>query len=91
MLFQVWPECTDPTKFVYEDLAICTYLLLLWDEYDTPQTFFDAGCGNGLLVYILTMEGHDGYGVDVRKRKIWDIYPDNVKLKVIISLPCFYI
>lgn len=27
-LFQVWPEVTDPEKFVYEDVAIATYLLV---------------------------------------------------------------
>lgn len=79
--FQIWPECTDPGKFVYEDIAIATYLLLLWEEYGS-QTFVDVGCGNGLLVYILTMEGHFGLGVDVRKRKIWDMYPNNIKLRV---------
>lgn len=32
----------------------------------------DLGCGNGLLVYILNQEGHPGYGIDLRRRKIWD-------------------
>ncbi|XP_045491747.1 probable tRNA (uracil-O(2)-)-methyltransferase [Colias croceus] len=81
-LVKIWPECTDPAKFVYEDIAIATYLLLLW-ESDTEETqyFVDVGCGNGLLVYILTMEGHSGTGVDVRKRKIWDMYPKNIELE----------
>ncbi|CAH2086191.1 unnamed protein product [Euphydryas editha] len=86
-MVKIWPESTDPTKFVYEDVAIATYLLLLW-QYDTkPQTFVDIGCGNGLLVYILTMEGHNGYGVDVRRRKIWDMYPDNIRLKKMTVTP----
>ncbi|CAH2241166.1 jg3232 [Pararge aegeria aegeria] len=89
-MVKIWPECTDPTKFVYEDIAISTYLLLLWEEERTPQTFVDVGCGNGLLVYILTMEGHDGIGVDVRKRKIWDLYPDNIKLKEMTITPTNY-
>lgn len=70
---------------MYEDVAIATYLLLLWeDEDDAPRkkTFVDLGCGNGLLVYILTKEGHQGVGIDVRKRQIWDMYPDDVQLKV---------
>lgn len=25
---KVWPEVTDPEKFVYEDVAIATYLLV---------------------------------------------------------------
>lgn len=70
---------------MYEDVAIATYLLLLWQYDSKPQTFVDVGCGNGLLVFILTMEGHTGYGVDVRKRKIWDLYPDNIKLKVRVT------
>ena len=28
ILFQVWPEKTDPQKFVFEDVAIATYLLV---------------------------------------------------------------
>nr|CAG8532662.1 2992_t:CDS:2 [Entrophospora candida] len=31
-------------------------------------------CGNGLLTYILTSEGYDGIGIDLRKRKIWDLF-----------------
>lgn len=27
-IFQVWPEVTDPEKFVYEDVAIAAYLLV---------------------------------------------------------------
>lgn len=27
-IFQVWPEVTDPEKFVYEDVAIASYLLV---------------------------------------------------------------
>lgn len=87
-LFQIWPECTDPTKFVYEDVAIATYLLLLWEEERVThnltnyQTFVDLGCGNGLLVYMLTKEGHKGLGIDVRKRQIWSMYSKDIKLEV---------
>ena len=28
VLYQIWPEVTDPAKFVYEDVAIATYLLV---------------------------------------------------------------
>ncbi|KAF7493172.1 putative tRNA (uracil-O(2)-)-methyltransferase [Sarcoptes scabiei] len=38
------------------------------------QTFADIGCGNGLLVYLLTEEGYDGYGIDIRRRNIWSHY-----------------
>lgn len=88
-MIQIWPENTDPLKFVYEDVAIATYLLLLWEEErlqrgtpDVYQTFVDLGCGNGLLVHILNSEGHQGVGLDVRKRKIWDLYPSSTNLQV---------
>ncbi|XP_073331744.1 probable tRNA (uracil-O(2)-)-methyltransferase isoform X3 [Pagrus major] len=62
-MVKVWPEVTDPEKFVYEDVAIATYLLVLWAEEREEkgltgrQSFVDLGCGNGLLVHILTNEG----------------------------------
>ncbi|CAG8789669.1 10860_t:CDS:1, partial [Racocetra fulgida] len=37
-------------------------------------SFVDLGCGNGLLTFLLTSEGHEGMGIDVRKRKIWDVF-----------------
>ncbi|XP_061620526.1 probable tRNA (uracil-O(2)-)-methyltransferase isoform X1 [Phyllopteryx taeniolatus] len=84
-MVKVWPEVTDPEKFVYEDVAIATYLLVLWSEEraernaEARQSFVDLGCGNGLLVHILSNEGHPGKGIDVRKRKIWDMYgPDTM-------------
>ncbi|XP_063821966.1 probable tRNA (uracil-O(2)-)-methyltransferase [Ostrinia nubilalis] len=89
-MVEIWPEVTDPSKFVYEDVAIATYLLLLWEngnEENRKKTFVDLGCGNGLLVYILTKEGHTGVGIDVRKRQIWDMYPDDVKLEIKTIIP----
>ncbi|XP_051056219.1 probable tRNA (uracil-O(2)-)-methyltransferase isoform X2 [Phodopus roborovskii] len=83
----VWPEVTDPEKFVYEDVAIATYLLILWEEeraergVTTKQSFVDLGCGNGLLVHILSNEGHPGRGIDVRRRKIWDMYGPQTQLE----------
>ncbi|XP_032251487.1 probable tRNA (uracil-O(2)-)-methyltransferase isoform X1 [Phoca vitulina] len=79
-MIKVWPEVTDPEKFVYEDVAIAAYLLILWEEeraergLTAKQSFVDLGCGNGLLVHILSTEGHPGRGIDVRRRKIWDTY-----------------
>lgn len=87
-LIQNWSENTDPQKYVYEDIAISTYILLIWQSEreklrtDKLQSFVDLGCGNGLLVYILSNEGHDGLGIDVRRRKIWKTYPDTTKLEV---------
>lgn len=86
-LVKMWPEGTDPLKFVYEDVGIATYLLLLWKKEREKkgtteyQSFVDLGCGNGLLVYILSSEGHPGLGIDLRRRKIWDLFPSNIKLQ----------
>ncbi|XP_028614020.1 probable tRNA (uracil-O(2)-)-methyltransferase isoform X2 [Grammomys surdaster] len=86
-MVKVWPEVTDPEKFVYEDVAIATYLLILWEEeraekgVTTKQSFVDLGCGNGLLVHILSNEGHPGRGIDVRRRKIWDMYGPPTQLE----------
>ncbi|XP_076828603.1 putative tRNA (uracil-O(2)-)-methyltransferase [Brachyhypopomus gauderio] len=86
-MVKVWPEVTDPEKFVFEDVAIATYLLVLWGEdraekgATSKQSFVDLGCGNGLLVHILTNEGHPGKGIDVRKRKIWSMYGSSTHLE----------
>ncbi|GFO46480.1 catenin (cadherin-associated protein), alpha 3 [Plakobranchus ocellatus] len=86
-LVKNWTERTDPKKFVYEDVAIAAYLSLIWEEdrqkkgLTEKQSFVDLGCGNGLLVYILTKEGHRGLGIDLRKRNIWDTFGPGVDLK----------
>ncbi|XP_076794464.1 putative tRNA (uracil-O(2)-)-methyltransferase isoform X2 [Arvicanthis niloticus] len=86
-MVKVWPEVTDPEKFVYEDVAIATYLLILWEEertekgVTTKQSFVDLGCGNGLLVHILSNEGHPGRGIDIRRRKIWGMYGPQTQLE----------
>ena len=90
-IVKIWPENTDPLKFVYEDIAIATYLLLIWEKEridlgsEERQTFLDLGCGNGLLVHILSSEGHKGLGIDLRKRKIWDFFPESTHLEVGIN------
>nr|XP_031294074.1 probable tRNA (uracil-O(2)-)-methyltransferase isoform X1 [Camelus dromedarius] len=86
-MVKVWPEVTDPEKFVYEDVAIAAYLLILWEEeraergLTAKQSFVDLGCGNGLLVHILSSEGHPGRGIDVRRRNIWDMYGPQTHLE----------
>ena len=49
-------ESTDPEKFIHEDIGIAVYLILLWKSSNLPlpNSFADIGCGNGLLVHILT-------------------------------------
>ncbi|KAL8614000.1 hypothetical protein ACOMHN_023235 [Nucella lapillus] len=86
-LVKNWTETTDPQKFVYEDIGIAAYLLLIMEEdrqrqgSSRKQSFVDLGCGNGLLVYIMAKEGHPGLGIDLRKRNIWDSYGPDVKLE----------
>lgn len=90
-LIEKWTESTDPLKFVYEDIAIAAYLSLLW--VNEKVNFIDLGCGNGLLVYILTEEGHCGRGIDIRARKIWSLYPPSTILEVGTVTPdsnCFF-
>ena len=66
-----------------KDIAIASYLLCLFKQNDS---FVDIGCGNGLLVYLLNEEGHTGYGVDLRRRKIWSRF-ENVDLREEAVLP----
>lgn len=71
-LVNLWCESTDPKKHVFEDLAIAAFLIELWTvKYKSREDFEfrDLGCGNGLLVYILNMEGYSGKGIDARSRK----------------------
>ncbi|PHH69278.1 hypothetical protein CDD82_7862 [Ophiocordyceps australis] len=76
-LVDSWQESTDPTKHVFEDLSIAAFLIELWaDMYGDTKFpgFVDVGCGNGLLVYILTHQGYSGWGFDARCRKSWAQY-----------------
>ncbi|KHO00974.1 tRNA (uracil-O(2)-)-methyltransferase [Metarhizium album ARSEF 1941] len=76
-LIQAWAESTDPGKHVFEDLGIAAFLIELWiDMYSGKEFpgFVDIGCGNGLLVYLLTQEGYSGWGFDARARKSWANY-----------------
>lgn len=81
-LVNLWCESTDPKKHVFEDLAIAAFLIELWTiKYKSTDgfEFRDLGCGNGLLVYILNMEGYKGKGIDARSRKSWATYPEEVQ------------
>ncbi|KAI9035772.1 tRNA (uracil) methyltransferase [Aspergillus affinis] len=64
------------------------------DEDSDPQPsdfpgFVDMACGNGVLVYVLLMEGYKGWGFDARRRKTWSIFPASVqaRLKEEIYIP----
>ncbi|KJK68348.1 putative AdoMet-dependent methyltransferase [Aspergillus parasiticus SU-1] len=102
-----WVEDTEPTKHVFEDLAITAFLIELWRSMygavpgeerneDEPEKydpnfpgFVDVACGNGVLVYVLLMEGYWGWGFDARRRKTWKILPEFVqaRLKEEIYIP----
>lgn len=85
---EIWTEeVTDPKKYIYEDVAIAAYLITLWkherekNKTDEKQSFLDFGCGNGLLVAILSLEGHKGFGIDLRRRKIWSKFDSSIDLR----------
>lgn len=107
-LCQDWVEDTEPSKHVFEDLAITAFFIELWrnmygvtpltekDEQKDPKErdtlfpgFVDVACGNGVLVYVLIMEGYQGWGFDARRRKSWGIFPESVQenLKEAIYIP----
>jgi tRNASer (uridine44-2'-O)-methyltransferase len=82
-LVESWAESTDPGKHVFEDLGIAAFLIELWTDLYKGSAFpgfVDIGCGNGLLVYLLTQEGYDGWGFDARARKSWANYTTPTKL-----------
>ncbi|ODV59782.1 tRNA (uracil) methyltransferase [Ascoidea rubescens DSM 1968] len=87
-----WAESTNPLKHVFEDISIAAFLIEFWSKiYKNKQEFEfrDLGCGNGILVYILLMEGYKGVGIDARKRKSWKLFPEKIqdKLKEKIIIP----
>ena len=64
----------DGKKPDRDHTGVCIILTLLFCETslsaciflgNSKQTFVDLGCGNGLLVDILTQEGYSGFGIDL--------------------------
>lgn len=96
-LCQKWVEDTEPSKHVFEDLAITAFLIELWrgmygvvPEEERKGSdkerggkefpgFVDVACGNGVLVYVLLMEGYRGWGFDARRRKTWHVLPESIQ------------
>ena len=79
-LIRDWIEDTDPLKHVFEDISLAAFLIILWNQKETK--FVDIGCGNGVLVYLLIMEGYRGYGFDARRRKSWSGFPPHVQARL---------
>lgn len=54
-------------------------------EHEKPPFpgFVDIGCGNGLLVNLLLMEGFPGWGFDARQRKTWNKFAPEIKKQVV--------
>jgi tRNASer (uridine44-2'-O)-methyltransferase len=92
-LIKRWVEKTDPSKHVFEDLSIAAFLLELWRKmYGSNRNFpgfVDIACGNGILVYVLIMEGFRGWGFDARVRRTWSIFPAAVSghLREAVCIP----
>ena len=91
-----WGESTDPRKHVFEDIAIAAFIIEYWklNSFEPEKfEFRDLGCGNGLLVHILILEGYKGKGIDARARKSWALYPSEVQNCLLeqIIVPKFYL
>lgn len=64
-------------KFTAEEFGIAAYIkTYIHANTNPPFSFVDMGCGNGLLTFALTSMGAAGFGMDVRPRKLWQIYPE---------------
>lgn len=69
-----WPR--PPGGFL--DLGYA-FSAVTWANYFF--TFFFR-CGNGLLTHILTTEGYEGYGIDLRARVSWSHYPESTQAQL---------
>ncbi|OBZ79249.1 tRNA (uracil-O(2)-)-methyltransferase [Grifola frondosa] len=54
-----------------------------WKRWPRPPSgFLDLGCGNGLLTHILSAEGYEGHGIDLRARTSWAHYPESTQTQL---------
>ncbi|OQV05208.1 hypothetical protein CLAIMM_09987 [Cladophialophora immunda] len=90
-LISCWAEQTEPSKHVFEDLAIAAFVIELWKQmYPQANTFpgfVDIACGNGVLTYVLVKEGYQGRGFDARRRKTWDVLEMDNYLDEMLCIP----
>ncbi|KAJ5325848.1 hypothetical protein MYU51_001141 [Penicillium brevicompactum] len=90
-LRQNWAEQLESPNQILEQLSLTACLIELWkDMYGTVPDeksqspapfpgFVDIACGNGILVYVLKMEGYKGSGYDACRRKSWETFPPEVQ------------
>ncbi|KAJ5171061.1 tRNA (uracil-O(2)-)-methyltransferase [Penicillium coprophilum] len=104
-LRQNWVEQLESPNQVLEQLSLAACLIELWrsmygavpareQKQSSKSTalfpgFVDLACGNGILVYILLMEGYKGLGFDACRRKSWETFPPEIRecLKERIFIP----
>ncbi|KAK4939282.1 tRNA(Ser) Um(44) 2'-O-methyltransferase [Elasticomyces elasticus] len=89
-LISRWAEKTEPSKHVFEDLSIAAFVIELWKQMYTPESFpgfVDIACGNGVLSYVLIKEGYLGRGFDARRRKTWEVLEMDPYLDEMICVP----
>ncbi|MCJ1413175.1 tRNA(Ser) Um(44) 2'-O-methyltransferase [Ptychographa xylographoides] len=74
-LIELWRDMYLPPK----DLTFPSSIDSSDSRHPHPG-FVDIGCGNGVLVEILLLEGYQGWGFDARRRKTWSILSPVTKL-----------
>ena len=96
-----WVEQLESPNQVLEQLSLAACLIELWKSMCKTESenesqpivpnFVDIACGNGILVYVLRMEGYEGSGYDASRRKSWSTFPPWIQSclheKVIIPKP----
>ncbi|KAI2715077.1 hypothetical protein CBS147332_4731 [Penicillium roqueforti] len=94
-LRQNWVEQLESPNQALEQLSLAACLIELWRcmygaiptteqeqllENTAPfPGFVDLACGNGILVYVLLMEGYNGLGFDACRRKSWETFPSEIQ------------
>ncbi|KAI0830664.1 DUF1613-domain-containing protein [Trametes gibbosa] len=83
-LILLWKLSYGPRQTETPDNVDGNHLdVMPWRHWPRPPGgFLDLGCGNGLLTHILTAEGYDGHGIDVRARTSWSHYPEATRIRL---------
>lgn len=95
--FPDWPKEIPFSQDCQKSVYVAAHLIELWrgmygvdPAAEDPQEntalfpgFVDVACGNGMLVYILLMEGYAGWGFDAKSRRPWTIFPERVQERLL--------